>query len=87
MQNLIILFRFSSVSATPYKSLVYTECWGLTKVMNNGVHVGYAAACGSGVEPGCDIHTGAIKTACQNDVRNGSRKKRVFYLKKHLKIP
>lgn len=39
--------------------------------MNNGVHVGYAAACGSGVEPGCEIHTGAIKTACQNDVRTG----------------
>merc|ERR1712037_110016 len=66
--------QFSSVSATPYESLVYTECWGLTKVLStSGSHVGYAAACGSGVEPGCDIHSGAIKTACQNDARKAWR--------------
>ncbi|CBY23664.1 unnamed protein product [Oikopleura dioica] len=66
--------QFSSVSATPYESLVYTECWGLTKVLSTaGGHVGYAAACGSGVEPGCEIHSGAIKTACQNDARTAWR--------------
>ena len=32
-----------------------------------------AAACGSGVEPGCEIHSGAIKTACQNDARKAWR--------------
>jgi len=66
--------QFASVVATPYKSLVYTECWGLTSVKDgSGAHVGYAAACGTGVEPGCEIHPGAIQTECNNDVRKAWR--------------
>jgi len=65
---------FASVVATPYKSLVYTECWGLTSVKDgSGAHVGYAAACGTGIEPGCGIHPGAIQTECNNDPRKAWR--------------
>ena len=49
--------QFASVDATPYESLVYTECWGMTSVKDAvGNHIGYVAACGTGIEPGCLIH-------------------------------
>ena len=51
--------QYASAPASPYKSLVYTECWGLAKTFDgSGVHNGYVAACGNGIEPGCGIHPG-----------------------------
>ena len=53
-----------------YDSLVYTECWGMSKVFDgNRNHIGYIAGCGSGVEPGCSIHPPAIQQVCKNDPR------------------
>ena len=57
--------QFKDLEASAYKSLVYTECRGMTKVTGPDGHVGYAAACGSGIE-GCDIH-GEIP--CESDPR------------------
>ncbi|CAG5109849.1 Oidioi.mRNA.OKI2018_I69.chr2.g4330.t1.cds [Oikopleura dioica] len=66
--------QFATVAATPYKSLVYTECWGMTSVKDAaGNHIGYVAACGTGIEPGCNIHPEPIRTECNNDPRKAWR--------------
>ncbi|CBY12478.1 unnamed protein product [Oikopleura dioica] len=66
--------QFAGLTASAFESLVYTECWGMDKVTDtNGAHVGYVAACGTGIEPGCGIHPGAIGTACSTDARTAWR--------------
>ena len=67
---------YSAAPASPYKSLVYTECWGMTKTRDNtGAHNGYVAACGNGIEPGCNIHPGvSLKKILRFKVVNIRRK-------------
>ena len=46
-------YQYASVGATPL-SMVYTECFGIKKVIDQQYnHVGYVAACGSGIEDNC----------------------------------
>ena len=51
--------KYQFTGAVPsFKSLIYTECWGLSKVLNPEKNlIGWIAGCGSGVEPGCDHHS------------------------------
>ena len=65
-------------AGTPKPPSVYvrTECWGLAKTYDsNGVHNGFAAGCGQGIEgDACtDNLTPEAKQACLNDVRGAWR--------------
>ena len=51
--------------------MVYTECFGIQKVKDaGGNHVGYVAACGSGIEDNCGGIDTHLQAQCLADVRN-----------------
>ena len=54
--------------------MVYTECFGIQKVKDaGGSHVGYVAACGSGIEDNCGGIDTHLQAQCLADVRRSWR--------------
>ena len=46
---------------------MFTECWGMTKIFDSQKnHVGYAGACGSGIE-GCEESAELWPPVCISD--------------------
>ena len=52
-------YQYAGLTATS-EPLIYTECFGITKVHDTfGTHVGYTAACGQGIE-GCNYQMSQV---------------------------
>ena len=66
-------YQYTGLTAAP-EGLVYTECWGITKVFDiNGNHVGYQNGCGMGIE-GCNVPMSqSIINNCKKDPRRNWR--------------